>query len=381
MDMRWLIDRAWPKPARSRGARSLGARVLGAAAGLALAAISPAAVSAAEDCVGFNPVTVAASLVNGTWKVVDGGHWMMDFGTGSAGQTEAMKSRDIIKHYGLNQMCYVGRPDAPMQYFKRNGAFPQGAYPGQDAIPLNPYNVKAASIGGRWKVVDCNMWILDFGTGATAQANALAAAALIKNNHLRYQAFVGRPGAPMMYWLADPAWRPSISLAVTLRSQETNMWCWAASGRMTMEYLGHSVSQCVQANKRLGRTDCCEIAACPNPPANDPCVQGGWPEYSKYGFTASNTSDAALSFGELWNQFACKGKPVAFSWHWPGGGGHMMVVRGAKILADGTQMVLVSDPWSPCSGDVRWITYSSYVSVPGNHTHWRDYYDITYGGI
>ena len=305
----------------------------------------------------------------------------MDFGAGATGQANAIKSRDIIKHYGLNQNCYVGRPNAPMQYFKISGAYPSGSYPGQDAIAINPYNVQAKLVNGRWKVVDCNMWILDFGTNtATNQANAATAAALIKNNNLRSQCFVGRPNAPMMYWLRDAAWRPSVSLSITLRSQETNMWCWAASGRMTMEYLGHSVSQCVQANNRLGRTDCCAIAACPNPPTNDPCVQGGWPEYSKYGFTATNTSDAALSFAQLWEQFTCKGKPVAFSWHWPGGGGHMMVVRGAKILSDNTQMVLVSDPWSPCSGDVRWITYASYVQVAGDHTHWRDYYDITYGG-
>ena len=355
-----------------------GLRYAWAAAAL-LAAAAPA--MAAEDCIGFNPATTTASLVNGTWKVVDGGHWLMDFGAGATGQTNAYKSRDIIKYYGLNQNCYVGRPNAPMQYFKKNGAFPTGSYPGQDAIAINPYNVQAKLVNGRWKVVDCGMWILDFGTNtATNQANAVTAAALIKNNNLRYQAFVGRPNAPMMYWLKDAAYRPSVSLSVTLRSQETNMWCWAASGRMTMEYLGHSVSQCVQANNRLGRTDCCAIAACPNPPTNDPCVQGGWPEYSKYGFTATNTSDAALSFAELWEQFTCKGKPVAFSWHWPGGGGHMMVVRGAKIMSDNTQMVLVSDPWSPCSGDVRWITYASYVQVAGDHTHWRDYYDITYGG-
>ena len=159
MNMRWLINRARPVLSRPLGA---------AVAGLMLAALSPA--SAAEDCIGFSPTNVTSALINGTWKVVDGGHWMMDFGAGATGQTNANKSRDIIKYYGLNQMCYVGRPNAPMQYFKKNGAYPQGSYPGQDAIPLNPYNVKAVSIGGRWKVVDCGMWILDFGTGATAQA-------------------------------------------------------------------------------------------------------------------------------------------------------------------------------------------------------------------
>ena len=42
------------------------------------------------------------------------------------------------------------------------------------------------------------------------------------------------------------------SQPVTLRPQETNMWCWAASGQMVMDFLGNNVSQCVQANNRFG---------------------------------------------------------------------------------------------------------------------------------
>jgi hypothetical protein len=356
---------------------------LGAGVSAALALLAAAgAARAAEDCIGFNPANVSAAYINSSWKVVDGSMWLMDFGNTSASYGNATQSRDIIKYYGLNQQCFVGRPNPPMQYFKKSGAFPQGHYAGEDAIPLNPYNVEAKLVNGRWKVVDCNMWILDFGLNtATNQANAQTAADLIKNNHLRYQAFVGRPNPPMMYWLADTSWRPSVSLSVTLRPQETNMWCWAASGRMTMEYLGHSVEQCTQANNRFGRSDCCAIAMCPNPATNDPCVQGGWPEYSKYGFSSAHTSSAALAWEQLWEQFTCKNKPVAFSWAWVGGGGHMMVARGAKILSDGTKMVQISDPWSPCAGDVRWITYATYVAVSGDHTHWDDYYDITYGGI
>lgn len=56
---------------------------------------------------------------------------------------------------------------------------------------------------------------------------------------------------------------PTESLNVTLHPQETGMWCWAASGQMVMDYLGHDVAQCVQANNRFSRTDCCQGGPCP----------------------------------------------------------------------------------------------------------------------
>src|ERR1043166_4066993 len=85
------------------------------------------------------------------------------------------------------------------------------------------------------------------------------------------------------------------SQPVPITGQHTDSWCWAASGEMTMNFLGASppVTQCDEANKRFGRSDCCNSAT----PTD--CIHGGWPEYDKYGFTASVTSDAPLSFAEI----------------------------------------------------------------------------------
>lgn len=69
-----------------------------------------------EDCVGFNPNNVQAKNVGGRWKVVDGNHWMIDFDKKEA---EAKIAVQTIRHYGWNQMCFVGRPNAPMMYFKK----------------------------------------------------------------------------------------------------------------------------------------------------------------------------------------------------------------------------------------------------------------------
>lgn len=162
---------------------------------------------------------------------------------------------------------------------------------------------------------------------------------------------------------------PIATQAVSLRPQETGMWCWAASGEMCMDFLGTNVSQCDEANKRFGRTDCC------NDPVPGACVNGGWPEFDKYGFTFARTSNSPLSWNQVKEQIYCRKKPFAFSWHWSGGGGHMMVVRGYVTL-EGTNYVYVNDPWAPNVGDLRIQTYASYVSGSG-YTHWDDFYDIT----
>jgi hypothetical protein len=166
------------------------------------------------------------------------------------------------------------------------------------------------------------------------------------------------------------------SVRVTLNGQQTTTWCWAASGQMTMNCLHPSsnVQQCDEANQRFGRSDCC------NSPVPSQCVNGGWPEYSKYSFTADTTSDAPLTWKQIQRQIYCARKPFAFSWHWNGGGGHMMVATGYATI-DGARYVSVNNPWPPTTGVQEVDTYDEYAGGSGyDHTHWNDYYDITYTG-
>jgi hypothetical protein len=167
------------------------------------------------------------------------------------------------------------------------------------------------------------------------------------------------------------------TLPVTLRPQKTRMWCWAASAQMVMEYFGHTVEQCAQANSRFNRTDCCDN------PTPDACVVGGWPEFDKYGFQFKRTNAKALPWNELRQQLAtrsgsstCGFTPFAFSWKWEDGGGHMMVATGYTTSADGRNWVFVSDPWAPNIGRTRTILYDVYDELPGSHTHWDDSYDV-----
>lgn len=69
-----------------------------------------------EDSIGFNPSAIIVKKINGRWKIVEGSHWIMDFGTS---ETEALKSFSIIQKYGFNRICFVGRPNPPMVYFRR----------------------------------------------------------------------------------------------------------------------------------------------------------------------------------------------------------------------------------------------------------------------
>ncbi len=177
----------------------------------------------------------------------------------------------------------------------------------------------------------------------------------------------------------------AVHLAVPLHPQETSRWCWAASGQMVMHYLGTNVDQCVQANDRFGRNDCCNINLCPPPtePNTHPCVTGGWADYARYGFTFQNTTNTALSWGDLKEELSsnsyCGNTPFTFTWHWPGGSGHTMVAIGYISLLEGRYVEII-DPLPQCGGDVRLITYEYYVASPGHHTHWDDYYKIRAAG-
>lgn len=77
---------------------------------------APAGPFIGEDSIGFNPSAIIVKKINGRWKIVEGSHWIMDFGGSEA---EALKSFSIIQKYGFNRICFVGRPNPPMVYFRR----------------------------------------------------------------------------------------------------------------------------------------------------------------------------------------------------------------------------------------------------------------------
>lgn len=150
-------------------------------------------VGFAEDCVSLNPATTTVSQVNGAWKVVDGNHWIFDFGSN---QAEAQRTLVIIQHYAMNRSCFVGRPDPSFHYMTISGGAPAGALAGEDCVAFNPATATVASVGGRWKVVDGNNWLFDFGT---KKAEADQTLELIKRYGFTQSCFVGRPNPSFTY--------------------------------------------------------------------------------------------------------------------------------------------------------------------------------------
>lgn len=146
-----------------------------------------------EDCITFNPNTIEVKEFNGRWKIVDGNHWMFDFGSNKA---EAEKAFNIIRYYRMNSTCYVGRPDPSFTYLLVSGSAPEGAFVGEDSIPFNPAMIEVKEIGGRWKIVDGSQWMFDFGTN---KVEAETAFAIIKKYGFRYSCFVGRPNPSFIY--------------------------------------------------------------------------------------------------------------------------------------------------------------------------------------
>lgn len=180
--------------------------------------------------------------------------------------------------------------------------------------------------------------------------------------------------------------RPDVEykmLPVTLEGQETNLWCWATSGEMIMAAMGHPVTQCSQATERYGKkkdVNCCGLVSKLSQDAKSVCVRGGWPQFSAWGFESKNTKNdcedtdhCALSWEDLVAEIDGD-RPVAFSWRYEGGGGHMMVASGYVLIPPAGRYVVIDDPWPPHSGDSELITYERYVD--GTYQHWRDYYDI-----
>jgi hypothetical protein len=146
-----------------------------------------------EDCLKFNPSTTTVQQIGGRWKVVDGSHWMFDFGSNAG---EANQTLAIIKHYRMNLTCFVGRPDPSFQYMLISGNSPTGSMSGEDCLAFNPSTTTVQQIGGRWKVVDGSHWMFDFGSNKLEAYQSLE---IIKNYGFNRSCFVGRPDASFKY--------------------------------------------------------------------------------------------------------------------------------------------------------------------------------------
>ena len=76
---------------------------------------APQGAMAGEDAVPFDLCGVVAQQSEGRWIVTDGVSQILDFGSSEA---DALNAVTIIKGYAFTHQCFVGRPAAPMMYFR-----------------------------------------------------------------------------------------------------------------------------------------------------------------------------------------------------------------------------------------------------------------------
>ena len=147
-----------------------------------------------EDCIKFDPTKASVKRVGGRWKITVGNMFLKDFGNN---EKEARQALRIIKRYGMNKQCFVGRPDPSLEYYLVNDKSPSGAFRGEDCLAFNPAKIEVKKISGSWKIVEGTHWILDFGD---KEQEARASFRIIKKYGFRFICFVGRPNASMTYF-------------------------------------------------------------------------------------------------------------------------------------------------------------------------------------
>jgi len=195
------------------------------------------------------------------------------------------------------------------------------------------------------------------------------------------------------------------TLSLRYAPQASTQWCWAASGEMTMEWLGdepNRACQCRQAEQVLGVAGCCAAPGSCTPAADAParCDAPRWPAFverpDSYAYEYRTTCDALpdrqddiqcdakpLDWLSLTAEL-CAGRPVIAALHSPGSPrGHTVVVKG--FSTHGGRRVLVVDPKRlcppdrDCEGELDegfWLTYDEYVSGWGGLSHWVDFYGL-----
>jgi hypothetical protein len=145
-----------------------------------------------EDCVTFDPKSAQAAQVQGRWKLIDGSHWILDFGSN---QAEAQRADQIVKHYDFSKLCFVGRPDPSFTYWLARGQSATGSLAGEDCVGFNPTTVAVSSAGGLWRMVDGSHAMFSFPN----QSEAEKALQIVKHYGFNQSCFVGRPNPSMSY--------------------------------------------------------------------------------------------------------------------------------------------------------------------------------------
>lgn len=159
---------------------------------LAAVSCSTAAPADKPDIIPFNPAKAEVKKLEGQWKVVDGDTWLVGFPE----KEQAELALKIMRHYGMNQQAWVGKPGQLASYYLADGKAPAGPCEGEDAIAFDPAKIELKQADGTWKIVDGEHYLLDFGQNQAAGKEMME---IIAKHGFTYVCYVGRPNAGMTY--------------------------------------------------------------------------------------------------------------------------------------------------------------------------------------
>jgi len=113
-----------------------------------------------EDCLGFNLDSASVAFIQGSWKIVDGSHWIFDFGNQ---EQQARRALDIIHYYRMDATCFAGRPHAPMAYLLSAGRAPVGTMPAEQCESFDPGGISLRQTGEFWSILSGTQVLFEFG--------------------------------------------------------------------------------------------------------------------------------------------------------------------------------------------------------------------------
>ena len=146
------------------------------------------------EAVHFDWHQARVEKIDNRWKIAVGEMSLLDFGRR---EDEARTALRIIRHYHMNQQCFIGRPEPSMEYYLAEGASPAGSIQGEDSLAFEPRSLGVRKVRGRWKLAENGKMLLDFGNEET---EARAAQQIIRRYSFNHICFVGRPQPSMTYF-------------------------------------------------------------------------------------------------------------------------------------------------------------------------------------
>lgn len=149
--------------------------------------------------------------------------------------------------------------------------------------------------------------------------------------------------------LVGPATPPRLDVRPIRQLQD--MWCWAACARMVLLFFGEPLEQCQIVSRFVGRLCCGDSSSSSDCDIGLPVSEIN----QAFGLAglAGRHLERTVSFEEVSGQInGTPESPIVAGVKWAGGGGHVVVISGCRIV-NGIRYLRVNDPfYGP--GDIRY---------------------------